>query len=179
MDLYNETLVRRKFTPAEKNKIKTLFVTLLSSSVLFMLVIPYLVWSNGLAYLATVSLIVFAIILFIIWRTLKKMQLEFEYIITNDTLDIDKIVAQKKRIREISFEIKETEEIGKFTPQKFVNPTFDYIVRAEKYPLAPEGNYYIILHHAKYKRCLVVFTPDDKMLEALKRTLPPRLSREI
>lgn len=178
MDVYSETIVKRKFTPKDKAKIKTLFAALLFSSLFFVLIVPAIILRSGLAYLTTVSLIIGAIIIIGIWLTLKKMLLEFEYIITNDTLDIDKIIDKKKRQREISLEIKLVEEIGIFNEKAFENRVFEKVVRAEK-KLDGEGNFYMTLYHPQHQKCLVVFTPDDKMLEALSKTLPPRIARTI
>ncbi len=178
MDVYCENLVKRKFTPQDKKKIKTLFVTLIASSVLFILIIPAIVLKIGLAYITTVSMAIYVVIIILIWRTLKKMQLEYEYIITNDTLDVDKIIAQKKRERQISLELKSVEEVGIFDEKAFGGRNFDYIVRAEK-NLLDKTNLYMLISHPEYKRTLIVLTPDDKMLDALRKTLNPRVSRAL
>ena len=40
-------------------------------------------------------------------------------------------------------------------------------------------NYYLIFPHTEYKRTLVVFTPDDRMLDALRQTLPRQLVKNL
>jgi len=178
MDIYSETLVKRKFTSKDKAKVKKLFSLLIFSSLFFVVIVPAIILKSGLAYLTTVSLIIGAVIIIGIWLTLKKMLIEYEYIITNDTLDIDKIIDKKKRQRQISFEIKLVEEIGIFNEKAFESKSFDMIVRAEK-KLDGDENFYMTLYHPQHNRCLVVFTPDEKMLDALSKTLPPRIARTI
>jgi len=178
MDIFVETLVRRKFTPGDKKKIMALFVSLILGSIIFILVIPGILLANKIAYLSTLSMIIFAVMVFVIWRKLKKMNIEFEYIITNDTLDFDKIIDRKKRERQISIDIKSVEEIGFYDANKFKGAGFNYILHAER-ELSGIGNYYIIVPHPKLKRSLIVFSPDDRMLEAHSKTLPRQLVKSI
>lgn len=178
MDIFVETLVRKKFTAQDKKKIMAFFVALVLGSIIFILVIPAILLSNKIAYLSTVSMIVYAVMAFVIWRSLKKMNVEFEYIITNDTLDFDKIIDKKKRERQISLDVKSVEEIGVYKSENFRGAGFEYILHAER-DRNGIGNYYIIAPHPKHKRSLVVFTPDDRMLEALSKTLPRQVAKTL
>lgn len=178
MDVFSETLIKRKYTPKDRKKIVSLFITIIVTSILFIIVIPFIALSMGIPFGATASMIVFGIIVFFIWRALKNMQLEYEYIIVNDTLDVDKIVAQKKRSRVISLELKTVEEVGVFEEKKFVGRNFDFTLRAERDPLSHE-NFYMLLSHPNLKRTLIVFTPDEKMIRSLHKTLNPRIAKNL
>ncbi len=178
MDIFVETLVRRKFTEKDKNKIMAIFVCIVASSVVFVLAIPFFCLTHGIAYISTLSMLIFGLIVFLCWRALKNMQLEFEYIIVNDTLDFDKIIAKKKRERIVSVELKTVEEIGIYDGGKFRNSSFGAEFHTER-DTQSRYNYYLIFPHTQYKRTLVVFTPDEKMLEALRQTLPRQLLRTL
>ncbi len=178
MDIYSETLVKRKLTKKVKQSVLLIFITLILSSILFILVIPALALLSGLAYVSTASLIIFAIMVFFIFKKIKSYQLEFEYIITNSTLDFDKIIAQKKRERMISLEINTIEDIGLYNPAAFRNRQFDYRVEAEK-NVEADFNFFIVVYHPTYKKTLITFTPDENMLEALKASLPRQLHKNI
>jgi len=178
MDVFVETLVKHKLSQDDRKKVVALFVTLIISSILFILVIPMLALSSGLAYISTVSMLVFAVIVFVIWRVLKSLQLEFEYIVTNFSLDIDKIIDKKKRARLISVDLKTVEEVGVYKPSAFVNSSFNHQVHAER-DSNGVGNYYLIVYHPTHKRTLIVFSPDDRMLEALESTLPRQISKNL
>ncbi len=178
MDIFSETLVKRKFSPKERNKIKLIFAAMLISSVIFILVIPFFGLINGLLYVSLISFAAYAILVFVIWRTLKEMQLEFEYIITNDSLDVDKIISQKKRSRLISLDLKTVEAAGRFTESSFEGRNFDTTIRAEKNPLGHD-NFYILLSHPTHRRTLIVFTPDERMLSALLKTLPRQVAKSL
>lgn len=177
MDIYSETLIKKKLSAKEKSFVKMLFALILVSSFIFILVVPFFAWAIHLPILMYASLIFFGVILFLVWRKLKSMQIEYEYIITNDVLDFDMIVCEKKRNRLISLDIKTIEEIGAFN-KGFSEERFNTVFHVEK---KEDGydNFYLTVSHPKYKRVLVVFTPDANMLDALKKTLPPRIARTL
>lgn len=177
MDIYSETLIKKKLTSKEKKLVKLLFAVILLSSFVFILAIPFCAWAIHLPIIMYASLAVFGIILFIIWRKLKSMQIEYEYIITNDILDFDMIVCEKKRSRLLSLDIKTVEEIAPFD-KNVSEERFDEVFHVEKKEDGYE-NFYLTVSHPKLKRTLIVFTPDARMLEALKKTLPPRLARTL
>lgn len=178
MDIYSETLIKKKLTSKEKNLVKLLFAGILVSSFVFILVIPFFAWAIHLPILMYVSLLIFGVMLFMVWKKLKNMQLEYEYIITNDILDFDVIISQKKRSRLISLDIKTIEEIGTYNKNTVSEERFDEVFHVEKNEDGYE-NFYLTVSHPEHKRVLIVFTPDQRMLEALKKTLSPRLSRTL
>ncbi len=178
MDIFVETLVRRRYTEKDKSKIKVCFFLLIASATIFGALIPFYLLTHGIAYLSTISMIICGLIIFLIWRTLRSMQLEFEYILINDTLDFDKIIAKKKRERLVSAELKTVEEIGIYDSAKFRNSSFGAEFHTER-DTQSSYNYYLIFPHTQYKRTLVVFTPDERMLEALGQALPRQLVRNL
>lgn len=178
MDVYSETLVRRRLSTKERRRVSLLFFLLIAGSILFILLLPLYLMSHGIAYLSTVSMLTFAVLVFFVWRMLRKMQQEFEYIITNGTLDVDRIVAQKKRTRLISLELSEVEEFGLYRKGAFEGRGFDCILHAERDP-AGDGNFYLLMHHPSLRRTLLVFTPDDAMLSALRQGLPRRMQKDL
>lgn len=178
MDVFSETLIKRKYTPKDRKKIISLFITIIVTSILFIIILPLVAMYLRIPFGSFISMAIFGVIVFLIWRALKNMQLEFEYIVVNDTLDIDKIIAQKKRNREISLELKTVEEIGIFDEKRFVGRTFDFTLRAERDPLSHE-NFYMLLSHPNLKRTLIVFTPDEKMIRSLHKTLNPRVAKNL
>ena len=64
MDIFVETLVRRKYTEKDKKKIMTCFFLLIASATIFGLLIPFYLLTHGIAYLSTVSMIICGLILF-------------------------------------------------------------------------------------------------------------------
>lgn len=101
---------------------------------------------------------------------ISKLNFEFEYIITNDDFDIDKIIAQGKRKRVDSFSIKEISQICQLS-----NANID-----KSYPLidASSGSkdktihYFIKCKTKKNPIAQIIITPNEKILTAIKENLP-------
>lgn len=178
MDIYSETLVTKKYSKSEKAKIKKYLAASIIVPTLLILVVPYAAWAIKLPILMWVSLIICGAFLIYVYLTLKKMLCEYEYIITNDNLDFDVIINKKKRERLISIDIRTIEEIDRYDESKFIGSNFDEIIHAER-DSDGHDNFYLIVSHPKRKRVQVIFTPDQKMLEATKKTLNPRLARSL
>lgn len=178
MDIYSETLVKKKFSKSEKVKIKAYLIACFVVPSLLIIVIPYAAWAIKLPILMWVSLVLCGVFLIYVYLTLKKMLREYEYIITNDNLDFDVIINKKKRERLISIDIRTIEEIGRYSESNFVGSSFEEVIHAERDSDAHD-NFYLIVTHPKRKRVQVIFKPDSKMIEAMKKTLNPRLARTL
>lgn len=91
---------------------------------------------------------------------------EYEYIITNGTVDIDCIVAKSKRSRIISFECSDILSAGKYS-EKIT--TSDY---TEKYICGNTENAYYFVVKRQGRKVLIVMSLNDKMLNAIKCSVP-------
>ncbi len=99
--------------------------------------------------------------------------IEYEYILTNGTLDFDKIVAKSSRKRVISVECKNiirAEHINGSLPE-----ADEKFVFAD---LKSENLSYILVQNGA-KRRLVVFEPNNKLIEGIKACAPANISREF
>lgn len=95
---------------------------------------------------------------------------EYEYIITNGTLDIDKIIAKNSRKRVASFEISNVESLSKYNPQKRTSGSYERIVVAcnKEDPNA----YEMIVSKEGVGKQYIVFSPNDKIKGAMVKYLP-------
>lgn len=105
------------------------------------------------------------------WYLLTAQNIEYEYCITNDSIDIDCIVAQRRRKRIVSVNGKKIESAGKYLPAEWENRSMDRVVVAA--PSKDEDNLYYFTYHSKKKgHTLVVFQPDDRVKESFYQGLP-------
>ena len=105
------------------------------------------------------------------------MQVEYEYTYTNGELDIDKIIAKKKRKSMLSVSISKFTDFGKYTedtPEETEDMT---IVIASSNISSKE--YYADFSHEEYGDTRLVFCPDEKMLENIVRSLPRNLKGKV
>lgn len=108
------------------------------------------------------------------FRLSKMLFVEYEYIVTNGTLDIDKIIAKSSRKRVMSLEISEVSAVEKYNPNK-KEP-----VGIEKSVIAcdrNDANAFCLLATKEGKgKQYLVFAPDDRIKEGIVKSLPRFLS---
>jgi len=96
-DVFKEQLVAKKRTI--KDYILVILIMLVAI-VLLLFVIPML---------GTFSLLAVALILFGTYWLIQRFDIEYEYILTNDELDVDKIIGKSKRKKLLTVSVKEFE----------------------------------------------------------------------
>lgn len=162
MDNYSEQLVVKLRSTSDT--VRIVAVVLLTSLV-----------AAGLVFLALITgflLLIFgglAAFMFGIWL-ISGMGVEYEYIITNTDLDIDKIIGKRKRKRMISIDLTRTVD---FAPITGNTPECDVTVRA--YSGADKDVHYLIAEHTDYGKVKLIFNPNQKTREAIALALPREL----
>ena len=106
--------------------------------------------------------------------------LEFEYSVTNGDLTIDRIVNRQRRKRMISFDVKDAEAMGKYKAVDHQSKHYDKKFFASLKPDgSDEGAWYITVRSAKYGGlCLVVFSPEERVIDSIRPFLPRQLAFE-
>jgi hypothetical protein len=161
MDTYLEQLVKIKLD----GKAKWMIIAILAVDLLL---------TAGLIFLALLVhpllvLVILGAVGFGTFKLLSMLSVEFEYIITNGDLDIDKITAKSTRKRMQSIKLSKVEKYGKYNGQPApgsVANTYFFCDRDSKnavYLIAPEkgkGN------------MMVVLDLDERMQEAAEKFIP-------
>lgn len=105
------------------------------------------------------------------WYLLTAQNIEYEYCVTNGDIDIDRIVAQRKRHRIVSVSGHKIESAGRYVPEKWAGRPMDRTVIAA--PSEHEDNLYYFTYHSKKRgHTLVVFQPDDRVKDSFYEGLP-------
>lgn len=102
------------------------------------------------------------------------MNVEYEYIITNGEMDVDKIIARRRRKRLLTANARKFDEFGAYNHQAMANKSVANRVYACTAPEDP-GNYYAVFNHSTLGETLLVFTPNDKVLNGLRSFVPANL----
>lgn len=105
------------------------------------------------------------------WWLITNQNIEFEYSVTNGDMDIDQIIARRKRKRIVSVGGQKIESAGKYVAEKWVGRHVDRFVMAAP-SLKEDGLYYFTYHSKKRGQTLVVFQPDERVKEAFYKALP-------
>lgn len=103
-----------------------------------------------------------------------RFNVEYEYIVTNGTMDIDKIINKSSRKRILSFELATVSRIEKFNPAQIssVNAKELFITCNADDPAA-----YLMVSSTEGKgTSYLVFAPDERVRSAIVKFVPKFIS---
>lgn len=104
-----------------------------------------------------------------IWYFYNQLNLEYEYIITNGDLDVDKIIAKRTRKRVMSVSCRDLSEFGKYDPDAFANRSFDERVVAA----TVDGDAcYAVFSPKDEGESLLIFAPNKKTISTMRKFAP-------
>ena len=168
-DVFYEQLYARKKTFREYAVQALIFiVTIGLSMAVFMFCISYIP-KFGLM-LGTVCI---GIIVYFGYKLFMRLDVEYEYIYLNGEIDVDKIICRSERSRLLTVKASNFEQFGEYNEASKakvdaypVNKRFD--VRSNK----TDNLYYAVFNHKEYKKTLLIFEPDERIFEDMKRYMP-------
>lgn len=91
---------------------------------------------------------------------------EYEYAVTNGSLDIDKIMGKRKRASLVSVEVKDFKDFGEYNPESDFSGTTVMAVGGD------EKAYFADFYSENYGETRLVFSPDERTLSCIKPYLP-------
>ena len=162
MDVFVEQIVARKKTAADIVAMVAVLVGFLVVAAATWLFFPFIgmiapILLFGAGYGA--------------WWLITARNIEFEYCVTNGDVDIDQIVARRKRKRIVSVSSKKIEAAGRYDAARFAGRSIDRLVMAATSPQAEEL-YYFSYHSKKRGHTVVVFEPNERVRTAFREGLP-------
>jgi hypothetical protein len=100
---------------------------------------------------------------------------EYEYTFTNGELDIAKIIAKKKRAELLSVEVRSFTAFGKYDDELEETEDMTVVITSDN---IASHEYYADFQHEEYGNTRLVFVPNDKMLEYIRRFLPAKIRNQ-
>lgn len=173
MEGFNEQVVKRAKKP--KNLIiKIIAVMLLILIPLLCIMLAYVITS----YLIYVGFFLFLIGIYVVWYVFSSQRVEYEYSVSGDELDVSKIISLRKRKRICKVKIREIEKLEKgeksIDGMRF-SKSFIAAADIDK----DEENYYAVFNNPEYGRCLLIFTPNEQILQGMKSNLNKNIMLKI
>ncbi len=164
MDTFFEQIIRIKKSPALW--VLTVIIWLVAAAVSVFLFI-----TNLLGMLTAFAIIALG---YGAWWLTGKFNVEYEYIVTNEDLDVDMIINKASRKRMASISLSKVERVEKF------NPSFLANVKKENLVFACNKNdpnaYLIVASPENIRVNYIVFSPNEKLKNAIKKALPKFVS---
>ncbi len=122
-------------------------------------------------FLSGLGLIIMAACIYGAFRLSNFFFNEYEYIITNGVMDIDRIIAKSSRKREASFDLTKVDRLEKYNPNMKINGNFQKkIFACNKW----DENAFLLT--ADGGKILLVFSPDERIKSAIIKYVPKFLS---
>ena len=111
------------------------------------------------------------------YQFMMSRNIEYEYSVTNGEVDIDKIIAQKKRKRVLNIDCKQFEIVASVRDQEhqteYQDPTISKTIETMSSYDAVNLYYAIFTHEGKKTR--LIFEPTEKMLSVFKAYIPRKI----
>lgn len=165
MDVFIEKIVKKK-SDAKSTALTVLIIV----GVLILSVI-------GLTFAGSFGIFIVAGLIYGAWFLITSFQVEYEYSLTNGELDIDTIIAQRKRKRILTIHCKEFEMLAPYN-ESHKRETETPSLKKKIYActsLNEEGLYFAIFNTTDFGKTLLVFEPDDRMLASFKSYIPRKV----
>ena len=158
MDSFFEQIVKKKKGATEWAIIGAIIVAALVLLVL------------SAMFLAMYIIVAVVGILYGAWWLIGTQSVEYEYCVTNGDIDVDKIIARRKRVRLVSVAGRKIRALAPYDPAKPLGKFQRTVLVGPS--LKEEGLWYFTYHSKKNGDTLVVFMPDDRVLGAFYDGLP-------
>lgn len=162
MDTFFEQIV-----PVKKGLKGALLLVLLWIAALILSFVAFLIIAKYLG--AFIGIVAVGLIFYGAYKLSQNFFIEYEYIITNGTLDVDKIIAKNSRKRILSFDIANISSIEKYNVGRVNNTNEKYTFTCN----ADDENAYLMCVSKEGKpRMNIVFAPNDRIKEGIVKELP-------
>lgn len=165
MDIFKEQLLKIKKSAAEYLlMVVIVFVALAVSVVLFLMSGQF-----------PIFILFIVAVIYGAGKLLSMFSVEYEYIVTNTMIDVDKIMSKSSRKRIITFEGKDilrTEKAGATVP--VTDATEKHICCNKDDP-----NAYWVLISKNGKKTLLLMAPNEMIIEAIKLGSPKMTAKDI
>ncbi len=170
MDIFVEQIVKK----APNSKDTTKKVLIIIGTCLLVAVLAFVMMF--MPVFAGAALLLMFGVLYGSYYLITGIDVEYEYIVTNGEIDIDKIIAKRKRSRLITGKVSSFEAFGKYENASDIDSSVT-IVSAVGTSLsgAETEMWYADFTHASAGKVRLIISAEDKVIEAIRPFLPRQI----
>jgi len=172
MDIFCEYIVKKKKETSDYLKILGVILGALILSYLVVgLVYSFLTFLAGFSFVFVIGIFYYA------YKLIKNSSIEYEYILTNNELDIDKIIAKSARKRMLTVNFREIEICANIHDESKRN---EYNNSTDKTILKYYGdkdslNLYFVDFYDGNNNMRLLFEPNEKIIKGIKTVNPGKV----
>ena len=169
MDNFAEQLVKKNETSSDKTRrVMMVVVGILFSIALAVLALLQL----GNPLVALLGFVLAVLSGYGTFNIVQNTYVEYEYAFTNGELDVDKIIAKKKRREMVSTNVRQFTDFGKYSDDLEETEEMTIIFATDN---IASHEYYADFNDETVGSARLVFAPDERMLENIVKFLPAKL----
>ncbi|MDE5577228.1 MAG: hypothetical protein K2J11_07570 [Oscillospiraceae bacterium] len=110
------------------------------------------------------------------FHLITNLDCEYEYIVTNGEIDVDKIIAKRKRVRLVTAKASAFEAFGEYNENSPVAADgVTTVYAAGESDSESAKNYYADFKHASAGNVRLIFTPEERVVDAIVPFMPAPL----
>lgn len=175
MDIFVEQLVKKKKTAGSYARIwGGIIGALLFLWIFFTILYPMII--QVIPMLGTISFLLCAGVVFLLYLLVVNTNLEYEYCFTNGALDVDKIINRRNRKRMTELNARKIEKMARPTDPEFQRLMQERSVK-KIYACSHKDDadtYYVVYEDEKGKN-LLLFNPNEKIKDGFRRLNPQKV----
>ena len=169
MDVFIEYMVKRKKTA--KDYLKILATLFLGLVFIYVVTIVFV----SVPFITSFLLLAIAGIIYGMYFLVTSVNVEYEYILTNNELDVDAIINTRKRKHLTTVNIRQIECWGKKSDHSFKsnfeNKSVKKIYACED---VENPDTYFVVYYKDEDKNMLMFNPNEKILQRIERLNPQR-----
>lgn len=169
MDIFTEYMVKRKKRPTDY--VKVVFCVIIIIGVV--LIMPGIV---QIPFVGVILFLVCAGIIYLLYNIIISIKLEYEYTFTNGALDVDKIIAAKRRKRITSLNARSIEimaSVRSSEVDKYANDRS--IKRYYACTSIDDPDTYFVIYSDDKKKYMLLFNPNNEIKDGFRRLNPQKV----
>ena len=171
LDVVCEQIVEKRFEGKEMLKmygIKFLGLTL-----------GALLITLGFIFLSAMPIIILLLVglVWLCFKLFRSLFVEYEYDLVNGDFEIDKIVNKTNRSNLLSISLKDVDKFYPYDIDSFNDAEFDSVL-IYSYSVTPADAVVLVYPDKSSGRTALIISPDDRMLEGLKKCVNRMVVRE-
>ena len=169
MDLFVEQIIKRKRNGADYVKIALCVIAVF-------IVLMAMPLAMRIPVFGSIAFLVCAGLIYLIYNVIISINLEYEYCFTNGALDVDKIIAARRRKRLTELNAREIEFMGTTQNHAFRgymdNREIKKVYACSA--LGDEGVFFVI-YSREGKKYMLLFNPNDEIKDGFRRLNPQKV----
>jgi hypothetical protein len=162
MDIFIEQLVEKR--PETRTKLTKVVILGLAAALSALCMAAFLLTGQILA------LIVIPGVIWLAAHTSRNLYVEYEYILTNKELDIDKIIGRNKRKRMLTLNLTSAERFGVYGE----SVVFDTDTTVSAHDNRFTNMWYLVGKHKTHGNVAILFNPNADFVAKLNSALPAK-----